>query len=71
MLIYIGKYIEWYGKINSFKTIFTAKHDALMSDSHLSNMSLLACAGLWVKVISFTSQVNNNGAKHKPSAPLL
>lgn len=59
------------GRLIVYKTIFTAKHDALMSDSHLSNMSLLACAGLWVKVISFTSQVNNNGAKHKPSAPLL
>ena len=61
------------GRLIVYKTIFTAKHehDALMSDSHLSNLSAGLQLDLSVKVISFTSQVNNDGARHKPSAPLF
>ena len=59
------------GRLIVYKTIFTAKHDAVMSESHLSNLRVGLWLDLSVKVISFTSQVNNNGAKHKPSAPLL
>ena len=59
------------GRLIVYKTIFTAKHDAVMSESRLSNLRVGLWLDLSVKVISFTSQVNNNGAKHKPSAPLL